>query len=197
MQVILASGSPRRLEIMRKHGIEPAVIVTDVDETIPEGTPPELATVMLARKKAMECFNILKNGASDFELPSGEESIIIAADTVVFKNEIMGKPENAEDAFRMLSELRGTSHQVISGVAIINVKSEEMISFHETTEVFFTDYSDEDIMEYIRSGEPFDKAGAYAIQGGFGKYVEHYEGDYENVVGLPFSSIEKRLKKVK
>ena len=186
-KVILASGSPRRLEIMNKHGIDPVVMPTDADETI-TGDPSMTEVVEdLSRRKALACYNSVKEDGRYAGY------MIVAADTIVYKDGIMGKPEDAEDARRMLRSYRGTCHYVVTGITLINVDngSEEVLS--DVTRVWCKDYTEEDIEDYISRSEPYDKAGAYAIQGYFGRYIDHIEGDYENVVGLPYYRIEKIL----
>jgi len=178
--VVLASQSPRRLEILRNHGIEPLVRPSGADETLPEDIRPEDAVMTLARRKAAACID------EHPELRSEPGGIIIAADTIVYKDEILGKPADAEDAFRMLSKYRGTSHSVLTGVSLIRLSDGQEHHFYENTLVWCRDYSDSDIREYIETAKPYDKAGAYAIQGAFAKYIDHIEGDYENVVGLPY-----------
>ena len=116
--------------------------------------------------------------------------VIIGADTIVWKDEIMGKPEDSSDAFRMLDKIRGTVHYVVTGVALVDTDTGKCNVFSDITEVHCKDYSDEDIRNYLSLREPYDKAGSYAIQGYFGRYIDHIEGDYENVVGLPYYRIE-------
>ena len=174
---------------MNKHGIEPVVMPTDADETI-VGTPSMTEVVEdLSHRKAIACYEEVKE--------AGEHAgcIIVAADTIVYKNEIMGKPHDAADARRMLESYRGTYHYVVTGITLIDVDTgaEEVLS--DVTKVWCVNYSDEDIEDYISREEPYDKAGAYAIQGYFGRYIDHIEGDYENVVGLPYYRIEKILEK--
>lgn len=186
-QIILASKSPRRLDILRSHGYEPIVLPADADETLPDGIDMESAVRILALKKARACY----------EKVSGKEEyagcIIIGADTIVYKDEIMGKPENREDAFRMLDSIRNTFHYVSTGVAMIDVDTGEETVTNDVTKVYCKNYSDQDIEDYLDTDEPYDKAGAYAIQGLFGKHIDHFDGDYENVVGLPFYAIDKFL----
>ena len=109
----------------------------------------------------------------------------------MYKDEILGKPKDEADAFRMLSSYRNTVHQVMTGVTLIDVQSGAVHSFCETTHIRCKDYTDEDIWTYIRECRPFDKAGAYGIQEDFSKYIDRCDGDYENVVGLPFSRLER------
>lgn len=185
--IILASKSPRRLDILRSHGYEPVVLPVDADESLPEGIDMESAVRLLALKKARACFDIV-SGKDEY---SG--CIIIGADTIVYKDEIMGKPEDRQDAFRMLDAIRGTCHYVSTGVAFIDVDSGKETVVNDVTAVYCRNYTDEDIEAYLDTDEPYDKAGAYAIQGIFGKHIDHIEGDYENVVGLPFHVIDKYL----
>jgi len=188
MRIILASKSPRRLEIMRRHGIEPILMPTDTDETLFEGIEMCEAAETLAERKARACYEQLQSAKSDYS-----DCIIIGADTIVYKNEIMGKPSDYDDAFRMLSLIRNTHHYVVTGVALIDVPTAECKVFSDVTEVFCKDYTDEQIAEYIEKEQPYDKAGSYAIQGPFGEYIDHIDGDYENVVGLPYYRIAEAL----
>lgn len=193
-RIILASKSPRRLDILREHGIIPIVMPGNADESLPDNISFTDAVTMLSDRKAL----------ASLEQPEIVEfdgkSLIIASDTIVYKDKIMGKPIDEEDAFVMLSSLRNDKHYVASGVTLIAVingepQFDERISFAEVTEIICGDYTDEDIRSYIATGEPMDKAGAYAIQGGFRKYISEFKGDYENVVGLPYSRIISELNK--
>lgn len=181
--IILASASPRRIEIMKKNGFNPAVIPADIDETLPFQMSAKSASMFLALKKAAFV-------AADVQ----ENSIVIAADTmVVCGDSIIGKPKNEIDAFLILKRLRNTSHHVITGVCIIDTATNRKTCLCEDTEVFFKDYSDEEILAYTATPEPYDKAGGYAIQGTFKKYIDHIEGDFDNVVGFPWKRIEPYL----
>ena len=188
MGIILASASPRRLEILNKHGIEPLVMPTQADEALPFGIGMTEAVEMLALRKAEACRESIKDD------PTLKDHLIIAADTIVWKDGILGKPVSREDAFRMLDAIRGTSHYVVTGVCLIDMKSGETKVLSDVTKVWCRDYSDEDINEYISMEEPYDKAGSYAIQGYFGRYIDHIEGDYENVVGLPFNRLHHEIR---
>lgn len=188
MNIILASGSPRRLEILNKHGVHPVVMPQDTDESLPDGIGMTEAVEMLASRKARSCYDSVKGD------PAYEGFTILGSDTIVWKDEIMGKPVDAGDAFRMLDKIRGTYHYVVTGVCMIDVDSGRETVLNDVTAVHCVDYSDEDIMDYISRVEPYDKAGSYAIQGYFGRYIDHIDGDYENVVGLPFYRIESALK---
>lgn len=183
-QLVLASGSPRRIEIMRQNGVEPIVMRPEVDERIPEGLSPQQSVMYLALKKALSV---------EGEILPQDGQWLIAADTVVYRNRIMGKPQNEQQAWETLRDLRGKRHQVITGVALIGPGTHYRRVFCESTAVYFKDYGDEVIRDYIASGEGWDKAGGYAIQGGFAPQVDHIEGDRDNVIGFPWSRIVEEL----
>ncbi|MBR3126054.1 MAG: septum formation protein Maf [Mogibacterium sp.] len=187
-RIILASASPRRLEILNAHGIEPVVLPQDTDEHLPDGIGMTEAVEELASQKAKACYDYVKDN------PLYDGYLIVGADTIVWKDEIMGKPADAYDAFRMLDKIRGTFHYVVTGICLIDKSSGSVNVLNDVTTVHCVDYSDEDINAYISQAEPYDKAGSYAIQGYFGRYIDHIDGDYENVVGLPFYRIEAALK---
>ena len=189
IRIILASKSPRRIEIFRNHGIDPVIIPADVDEALPEGIGMTEAPEMLASLKAKTCYDTVRSGKSGIDCSNLSGCYIIGADTIVWKDEIMGKPEDRNDASRMLHKIRGTVHYVVTGVCIIDVDSGDTAVFSDITEVWCKDYSEDDINGYLALEEPYDKAGSYAIQGYFGRYIDHINGDYENVVGLPFYRI--------
>ena len=188
MRIILASASPRRLEIMHRHGIDPVVMPQDTDESLPEGIGMTEAVEMLASAKARACYDAVKDD------PAYDGFVIVGSDTIVWKDEIMGKPADKADAFRMLDKIRGTHHYVVTGVCLIDKSTGSESLLSDVTTVHCVNYSDEDIEDYISREEPYDKAGSYAIQGHFGRYIDHIDGDYENVVGLPFYRIEEALK---
>lgn len=186
---ILASGSPRRIEMMKKHGIRPVVHPAEIDENIPPEHGMCQTVMFLALKKA-------KAVEEEYLASDGKAPIIIAADTIVYKDEIMGKPEDREDAFRMISSLRNDVHFVVTGCALVEAGMQNARVFAEITKVFVKDFSDEELNAYLDTDEPYDKAGAYAIQGIFSKHIDHIEGDYDNVVGFPWERIEKELAKL-
>lgn len=186
-RIVLASGSPRRIEIMERNGIRPEIIRPRVEESVSERLSPKQVSMYLALKKAL--------WAEQQILPD-ENVWVIAADTIVYCDEILGKPKDEKDAWRMLRKLRGRSHQVMTGVALLCSASSQRMVFSESTKVFFRDYSDRKIAEYIESGEVWDKAGAYAIQGGFHTQVASIEGDYDNVVGFPWQRILTEWKRL-
>ena len=123
-------------------------------------------------------------------------SIIIAADTVVYKDGILGKPENRSDAARMLRKIKNTSHQVATGVAILIASESTRNVFYDITEVFCKDFNDDELSAYLDTDEPYDKAGAYAIQGIFAKHIDHWNGSFDTVVGFPWELIELKLKEL-
>lgn len=180
--IILASSSPRRIEMMKKHGFDPEICPADIDETLPENIGMADAVMFLALKKAL-----------DVETRAPKGSLIIAADTVVYKDEILGKPENREDAWNMLTKIKNTSHEVATGVAIIEAGMPNRKVFYDVTKVFCKDYTDEELNAYLDTDEPYDKAGAYAIQGIFSKHIDRWEGSFDTVVGFPWERIEKEL----
>lgn len=182
--LILASGSPRRRELMSQVGLDFTVVTSDADENI-DNMQPEDYVRKLSSIKAQA---VLAQYADEEEKP-----VVIGADTIVYHmGEILTKPEDKEDAFRILKSLEGQTHQVYTGVTICsNGKS---VSFFEKTDVLVYDMTDEEIREYIDTGEPMDKAGAYGIQGRFAAYIKGIKGDYNNVVGLPVARLVHELK---
>ena len=186
-QIILASSSPRRIDMMKSHGYNPEIKPSDIDETLPEGIGMKDAVMFLALKKALDV-------ESRCTFPEDQGKLIIAADTVVYKDGILGKPVDRADAFAMLSRIKNTSHQVATGVAIIEAGCQNKIVFCDATTVCCKDYTDEELNAYLDTDEPYDKAGAYAIQGIFAKHIDHYEGSFDTVVGFPWDIIESKLK---
>ena len=180
--IILASGSPRRRDLLSGAGYTFRVQVPDVDETPPAGMPVEEVPEHLARKKA--------------SVISADSFIIIAADTVVLLDgEILGKPTDEEDAVQMLGRLSGRTHTVVSGVCM--KRGEQMDSFSTSTDVTFRPLTDEQIRYYVTNYKPFDKAGSYAIQEWIGFVgIEGIRGDYYNVMGLPIGEVVLRLEQL-
>ncbi len=180
MKLILASASPRRREILKNAGYEFEVITADADETLPPDISPEQAVKYLAE---------LKNSA----VAQNNDGIIISADTVVaVEGKILGKPEDEKDAENMLEMLSGRTHSVFTGVCV-NLGNKKTV-FCEKTDVTFFSLSKKEILDYIKTGEPMDKAGAYGIQGRGALLVEKINGDYFNVVGLPIARLSRVLK---
>lgn len=188
MKIILASSSPRRIEMMKKNGYQPEIRPSDIDETLPEDIKMKDAVMFLALKKALDV-------ESKCMFPEDEGKLIIAADTVVYKDEILGKPLDRADAFKMLRKIKNTSHYVATGVAIIEAGKANKKVFYDATKVFCKDYTDEELNAYLDTDEPYDKAGAYAIQGIFSKHIDYYEGSYDTVVGFPWDLIENEIKR--
>ena len=183
MKLILASASPRRAELLRDAGMPFIVISSAVDETPFPGEPPQDHVLRLANAKA--------------ELVAARAigpAIVIAADTIVLlEGHILGKPRSSDDARHMLEKLSGRTHSVLTGVALIRLPDAESRTFVETTQVHFARLSSEEISRYLATGEPHDKAGAYAIQGRAGRYILRIEGCFFNVVGLPLARLQHAL----
>jgi septum formation protein len=176
--LLLASGSPRRAELLRQAGIPFEMSAPEVDETLRAGEAPDAYVRRLAVAKAERI------------AASNPGRIVLGADTtVVVDGEVLGKPLNGADAARMLGQLSGRSHLVLTGVCLIGPAGESQTEVAVTT-VEFRPLSATEIDDYVRSGEPMDKAGAYAIQGGAAGFVSRLDGPYENVVGLPVALIQ-------
>lgn len=181
-QFILASASPRRREILAGLGVDLQVLPSQIDETLQAGESPPSYVQRLAREKARDISRKLAQG------------IVIGADTVVvLDSRILGKPTDADDARAMLAALANQWHTVFTGVAVINCHDGQEKVDYCATRVKFTPLSDEEIEWYIKSGEPFDKAGAYAIQGLGTIFIEAIEGNYLNVVGLPVTLLRRMV----
>lgn len=175
MKIVLASASPRRSEILKNLGLEFEVKVSGTKEIMPEGLSPEVTVMSLAKQKGSGIVG----------------DIVISADTiVVLDGHIMGKPQNENDAYKMLKSLSGRTHSVYTGVCI-NGECD-----FEKSDVVFDDLSDEEILAYIKTGEPMDKAGAYGAQGKGGCFVKEIRGDFFNVMGLPVHKLYTMLTKM-
>ena len=180
MELILASQSPRRQELLRLFGVPFVVRVADIDETMdPEKSAfDEVARVSLCKALAV---------------PRGENDVVIAADTIVVcEGKVLGKPKSAQQAQQMLSLLSGRDHQVMTGVTVLRGSAQQV--FTEVTDLHFRELSQREILRYIETGEPMDKAGAYGIQGGAALFCEKMSGDYYNVMGLPVCRLGQVLK---
>jgi septum formation protein len=181
--LVLASQSPRRSEILRQAGISFTVRAVPVDETPLPGERPEDYVQRLAESKALA-------------VPSAPDEVVLGADTtVVVDSEILGKPADAADARRMIAMLAGRRHRVMTGICL--KRGAETVRDCAVTEVWFAPMSDGEIEDYAASGEPMDKAGAYAIQGMASKYVEKIEGCYFNVMGLPVALVYRLYRRFK
>lgn len=182
MQVILASQSPRRRELMGLFHFPFTVSVADIDETMDPQKPPfdEVARVSCLKAEAVSRV---------------QDDVVIAADTVVVCGGlVLGKPADAEDAFRMLRMLSGRDHQVMTGMTVLHGDKRAICT--EVTDIHFRSLSDAEIRAYIRTGEPMDKAGSYGIQGGAALFAEKIVGDYFNVVGLPVCRLGQLLREI-
>lgn len=189
-KVILASKSPRRSELLKQIGIDFEVLVSNKEEVIESDEPYEVVC-SLSRQKALEVRDLYAQRAGS------EGYIVIGADTIVaVDGKILGKPKDESDALDMLRSLSGRSHIVCTGVTLVinNGEREEIDTFAEVTKVFMYQADKEELLDYISTKEPMDKAGSYGIQGIGGKFIEKIEGDYNNVVGLPISKIYQKIK---
>ena len=182
MEVILASQSPRRKELMGLFHIPFSVRVSDADETMPPELSPAEAVALVSRRKAEA-------------VPRQADDLVIAADTiVVLGEEILGKPKDPADARRMLRLLSGRDHQVMTGMTLL--RGQQTLVCTEITDIHFRPLSDREIDAYVRTGEPMDKAGSYGIQGGAALFAERLAGDYYNVMGLPVCRLGQLLREI-
>ena len=189
MNIILASGSPRRKELMTLAELKFEIIPADCEEVIDTDSARE-AVQSLAHQKALWIAEKEKESHP-------ADTLVIGADTVVALDDvILGKPADKEDAFRMLKTLSGREHEVYTGVSIISLDKSVDETFVACTKVKFYPLTDKEIEDYIATGEPLDKAGAYGIQGKGGLLVEGISGDYNNVVGLPISELLRKIKRI-
>lgn len=182
MQLILASASPRRKELLGLYGIPFTVRAADIDETIDPDKPPFDEVARLSREKALA-------------VPREPEDVVVAADTIVVCDGIvLGKPRDEAQAIEMLSLLSGRAHQVMTGCTVLRGQKDE--TFTEVTDIHFRPLSPGEIRRYVATGEPMDKAGAYGIQGGAALFCQRMEGDYYNVMGLPVCALGQVLKQI-
>jgi septum formation protein len=187
MKLILASASPRRAEILRHAGFTFDIHAVRVDESRLPDEPPEDYVRRLASAKARL--------AAEHATQDGQPAIVIAADTVIsLGRQILGKPSDGDDARRMLRLLSGKTHKVLTGLSIVNVPAGPENLHVETTYVTFLELSEKDVEEYVATGEPLGKAGAYAIQGIGSRFITRIEGCYFNVVGLPLACLWSSLR---
>ncbi|MBQ9519148.1 MAG: septum formation protein Maf [Firmicutes bacterium] len=192
MKYILASSSPRRQELLKQIDIKYTVITADVDESYEVGTPPDKIVDQLSRRKGFAVFDKIKDGLS-------EDTVIIAADTLVARDtSVLGKPKDADEAFDMLKSLSGRSHFVYTGVTLIYFTENGVrdMTFSDGAEVFFRNLTDEEIKNYIATGEPMDKAGAYGIQERGAVLAEGIKGDFYTIVGLPIVKVVTGIKEL-
>ena len=181
-EFVLASASPRRLAILQQIGIFPKVVVSEAAE-VKDGLPEKVVK-----------HNALAKGQAVSNTFAGENKIIIASDTIVVADHhILGKPQSEADAFAMLTTLSGRSHWVYSGLALIDTLTGDFLVDFDKTEVFFHETSQQDLVKYLKTGEPMDKAGAYGIQEKGALLVKKIVGDYYTVMGLPLPLLKKML----
>ena len=184
MNIILASNSPRRKELLAEHNIDFEVIKSDIEETLDDNKTVLENVMNLAKLKCLDVFN--KN----------QDRVVLAADTiVVYNNKIYGKPIDEADALKMLEEFSGNTHEVITGVCVASSKGINVN--YEVSKVTFKNISEKEILDYIATKEPMDKAGSYAIQGIGSKLVLSYDGEFDNIVGLPMKLVVKMLENAK
>ena len=175
MNLILASASPRRQELLKLFGLPFTVRAADIDETMDLSLPPYDEVARVSRMKALA-------------VAREDDDVVIAADTIVVcEGTVLGKPKDEADAFSMLRLLSGRDHQVMTGCTVL--RGEQVQSFTEVTDIHFRELSDREIARYVASGEPMDKAGSYGIQGGAALFCTHMVGDYYNVMGLPVCAL--------
>jgi len=191
MKIILASASPRRKELLKQAGLSFKTMPSTKEEKITKELPSEIVEELSYQKAVDICGQLAGTMKEDF--------VVIGADTIVSSwNKVMGKPKDKEEAFDMLWELQGKSHQVYTGVTLAWKYQDEpamFYTFNECTDVTVFPMTEEEIEKYIDSKEPMDKSGAYAIQGRFAAYVQGICGDYANVVGLPVGRLYQEMKK--
>lgn len=181
-ELILASASPRRQELLTKMGLRFRVQPADVDETC-DGTPDERVAILSERKAR----GVMQAGA---------QGVIVASDTLVaLDGRALGKPADRADAIAMLTALSGRAHDVYTGVCLLDTNSGKCETIVERTGIHFVKIADEAIEAYVDSGEPMDKAGAYAIQGGAGQYVDQIDGSFDNVMGFPTEAFAEMLQR--
>lgn len=189
MTVVLASASPRRTELLSQGNIKHIVMPSYCEEVITSEMPSQVVEELSVQKAEDVYQQYEKENAGDF--------LVVGSDTVVAADgKILGKPKDEADAFQMISMLQGKAHQVYTGVTLLIKKDGKKLqkTFHECSDVHVYPMSEEEIQEYIATGEPMDKAGAYGIQGAFGVYIRGIEGDYNTIVGLPLARVYQEMK---
>ena len=196
-RIILASGSPRRKEILENMGLEFEILPAKGEEVIRSTVPSEVVEE-LSRQKAMEVAGEVQRYNEEHpDITSPQDILVIGADTVVAcDDQILGKPKDEEDAVRMLTMLQGRSHQVYTGVTLVFLSAEGKAgahTFHDATEVMVYPMTETEIRRYVATGEPMDKAGAYGIQGRFAIHTKGIRGDFQNVVGFPVARFYQEL----
>ncbi|AEG59292.1 maf protein [Desulforamulus ruminis DSM 2154] len=181
--IILASASPRRRELLANLGLDFNVKVSEVNEIMEDGVPPAQLVEKLAERKAAAV------------AAESKEGLVIGADTlVVFAGRPLGKPASRQEAVQMINILQGQRHEVLTGLAVIDAATGQSVITHQSTAVCFKPMTREQIERYVNTGEPFDKAGAYAVQGKASIFIDSIQGCYFNVVGLPVSKLADALR---
>ena len=182
MNLILASASPRRKELLEKFGVPFVIRAADIDETMDSSNPPYDEVGRVSRLKAMAT-------------PREPDDVLIAADTIVVcEGNVLGKPRDEAEAAAMLHLLSGRDHQVMTGCTVL--RGEKSVTFTEVTDLHFRELTEKEIAKYVASGEPMDKAGSYGIQGGAALFCERMVGDYYNVMGLPVCRLGRVLTEI-
>ncbi len=185
-KLILASASPRRKQLLKQLGLEFEILASNIDEKLNPRLKPLHQVEELSRQKA----------EATAAIKESKNAVILAADSMVaVADEIMGKPKDAKDAKRMLRKLSGTTHSIVTGFTLLDTVTKKKVTKSVETKVWFKKLSSQEISAYIKTKEPFDKAGAYAIQEIGSIFVEKIEGDYQGAVGLPLYALAKELKK--
>lgn len=185
-KIVLASASPRRLELLRQIGIEPEVIASHVEEKVTSDEPAQVV------------MELSKQKAEDVAAKEKPGTLVIGSDTVVAADgKILGKPKSHEEAEQMIRSLAGKTHQVYTGVCVVvRGETDQVLSFYDETEVEVYPMAEDEIKAYAAMEEPMDKAGAYAVQGYFARYIKGIRGSYANVMGLPVSRLYQEMKKL-
>ncbi len=185
-KLILASASPRRKQLLKQVGLDFEVLASNIDEKLNPRFKPLHQVEVLSQQKA----------EATAQMKEAKNAVILAADSMVaVDDEIMGKPKNEKDAKRMLRKLSGTTHSIVTGFTILDTATKKHVTKSVETKVWFKKLSPQEISAYVKTGEPMDKAGAYAIQDIGSIFVERIEGDYQGAVGLPLFAVAKELKK--
>ena len=183
MNIVLASASPRRKELLSNLNLDFKIMKSNIEEFVNDKDTPESVAMSLSFQKAIDIAN-----------KTSENNIVIGADTIVVLDEkILGKPMNEQDAFNTLTQLSGKYHEVITGICVLRLSDNKKIVDYEVTKVKMREFSESEIRRYIKTTEPMDKAGSYGIQGYGSLLVEKINGDYFNVVGLPVSKLGQIL----
>lgn len=191
IKIILASQSPRRRELLKRAGYEFDIVPSGKEEIITKNLPGEVV-IVLSSQKACDVYDRISEDKANVN----KDLLVIGADTVVsIDGKILGKPRSRQDAYDMLKELQGRTHEVYTGVTFVYNENDKIKihSFNECTKVTFYAMTDKEINAYIETGEPMDKAGAYGIQGLCAVYIKEIAGDYNNVVGLPIARVYQEL----